>query len=539
MTRTIRLCRPFDRSDFPVVAIGALAALLSSSLAGGCLVQEKCYDDADCPNPNVCNDKGRCEFQCRENTDCDLSFGTEFACQDNHCRYPESCIDCSFANAEIICVHGKCSMGACIDGYIDLDSDTVDGCEYHCTITNQGKENCDYLDNNCDGTTDEGFEFNTDERNCGTCNTICATPPHASPVCASAQCTFSCDSGWFDNNKQVKDGCEATECVPSEEICDGADNDCNCPGDTNGDSIVCGPGDENVDEGFDKTSPETCGPYCIECSYVHARAECIDQVCVMGACENNWYDANAKSSDGCECMKTNGGVEICDSIDNNCNGAIDEGEVCGVSCPAGMVLIDDEFCIDIYEASRSDATEIFAGSDNSIALSKSNVLPWTVNPLTYDHFLAFVAACQAAEKHLCSKDEWFLTCSGPQGDAAYVFGDVFDPTACNCVDTFCSQHCSEEGIPSDECNTSPNCGYSYYCFKQMPTGKFTECTNEYHTYDMNGNAWEVVPSTTDPRGYEVRGGAFNCASAAARLRCDYNAGWDSLYAGFRCCSSPQ
>jgi hypothetical protein len=51
---------------------------------------------------------------------------------------------------------------------------------------------------------------------------------------------------------------------------------------------------------------------------------------------------------------------------------------------------------------------------------------------------------------------------------------------------------------------------------------------------FNGNVWEVVPSG-DSRGYQVRGGAFNCGAPSQRFQCDYNAGWNDLYAGFRCC----
>ena len=69
----------------------------------------------------------------------------------------------------------------------------------------------------------------------------------------------------------------------------------------------------------------------------------------------------------------------------------------------------------------------------------------------------------------------------------------------------------------------------------MPTGDFFACTNDYGTFDICGNVWEIVPSDTDLRGYEVRGGAFNCAGASARLQCTFNAGWTALYAGFRCC----
>ena len=106
------------------------------------------------------------------------------------------------------------------------------------------------------------------------------------------------------------------------------------------------------------------------------------------------------------------------------------------------------------------------------------------------------------------------------------------------MDTFCDEYCEANGIPPAECSTAPNCGYTYNCFHASPTGAFPGCTNTFGTFDITGNAWEVVPSQSDPRGYEVRGGAFNCASAAVRLQCTFNASWTALYAGFRCCLDP-
>jgi len=160
-----------------------------------------------------------------------------------------------------------------------------------------------------------------------------------------------------------------------------------------------------------------------------------------------------------------------------------------------------------------------------------------VNPMNQAALQKFQAACQAAGKRLCTKEEWFQTCTGPKGNA-YFFGNVFDREACNCVDSFCDDYCAENGIAPGDCNISTTCGYSYNCFHAVPTGTFPGCTNEYGAFDVNGNVWEVVPSADDPRGYEVRGGAFNCASPEVRLKCTFNAGWDQLYAGFRCCREP-
>ncbi|MBN2343688.1 MAG: SUMF1/EgtB/PvdO family nonheme iron enzyme [Deltaproteobacteria bacterium] len=218
-------------------------------------------------------------------------------------------------------------------------------------------------------------------------------------------------------------------------------------------------------------------------------------------------------------------------------------------CPADMVhvpagtasLVDEGFCIDIYEASRADASTVSYGSDNSIAMSRPDVLPWYVNPMTTAHLQIFRDACTAAGKTLCSPSQWQASCSGPE-NTTYVFGNLFDVETCNNVATFCDDYCAENGIDEAFCNLSEsNCGYycgegtfSNICYEIRPTGEFPQCTNELGTYDINGNLWEIV-AEPDAATYEIRGGAINCASPSTRLRCDFQAGWTSLYAGFRCC----
>jgi formylglycine-generating enzyme required for sulfatase activity len=203
-----------------------------------------------------------------------------------------------------------------------------------------------------------------------------------------------------------------------------------------------------------------------------------------------------------------------------------------------MVAVGSEFCMDRYEASRPDATATSAGANESIASSRPGVLPWMVNPMSNTHLARFQDACRAAGKQLCTSTQWLAACQGPTPGRTYVFGNTFDLEACNCVDTFCDDYCRDHDISPGSCNTGTNCGYAYSCYHVAPTGTFPQCSNEYGTFDINGNLWEIVLSDTDPRGYEVRGGAFNCASAAQRLQCTFNASWSDLYAGFRCCYTP-
>ena len=231
----------------------------------------------------------------------------------------------------------------------------------------------------------------------------------------------------------------------------------------------------------------------------------------------------------------------------------------GESCPEDMALVG-AVCIDRYEASRKDATATSVGSDESVALSRAGVLPWYVNPMSAEAAATFEAACEASGKRLCSPAEWLEPCRGPD-QTKYNFGDDWDPSICNSVDTYCQECCDILGLT--DCPTDENCGYDssltssytpetcfisadygrdscHVCYHVMPTGAFPGCTNGNGLYDVNGNVWEIVSSSTDEdgRGYQVRGGAFNCGSPSWRFECTFNASWSDLYAGFRCCRDP-
>lgn len=199
-----------------------------------------------------------------------------------------------------------------------------------------------------------------------------------------------------------------------------------------------------------------------------------------------------------------------------------------MECPDDMAEVGN-ICVDKYEASRSDATASTQGTATDKAISRKGVMPWMENPVTDSSYSSFKSACESAGKKLCKDPEWLGACSGPE-KTVYSWGDKYDRELCNNVDVFCDDHCEEASI--EECNTGADCGYEYQCFKPLPTGSFENCKNFAGAFDINGNVWEIADTGN---GYVIRGGAFNCANAAARFECNFSAGWKELYAGFRCC----
>jgi hypothetical protein len=83
-----------------------------------------------------------------------------------------------------------------------------------------GAEACNYLDDNCDGATDEPFKTGgryVADATCGNCFTDCtvlwtSAVHHAKGVCdavpAMPVCTYVCDEGWADPDHHPDNGCE-------------------------------------------------------------------------------------------------------------------------------------------------------------------------------------------------------------------------------------------------------------------------------------------------------------------------------------------
>jgi len=226
------------------------------------------------------------------------------------------------------------------------------------------------------------------------------------------------------------------------------------------------------------------------------------------------------------CLYECEGDEDCEGIGFSCVEHACQFDCSGgdLACPADMTAICGSFCVDLYEASRPDATETDAGEDNSRAESRVGVLPWHTESLTPADA---EAACAAAGKRLCLPREWEVVCSNLD-ETVYVYGDDYDPAVCNSIDTHCDP----------ECGVYPDCYWDCESdYRVLPTGSFPNCTNTFGVYDLSGNVWEAV--LTDDGADHFRGGAFNCGDPALAHTCAYDgvaAGPFPSARGFRCCS---
>ncbi len=181
-----------------------------------------------------------------------------------------------------------------------------------------GRETCGDLgvDNDCDGDKNDvdPAELTDPAAHCGACFNQCNQANADNIQCLRdtttgiVGCHFTCRSGFKDLDGDAKNGCECL--IDSAiEVCNLKDDNCN----------------GTIDEGFDfMVDPTNCGRCGVRCEYPFAQSVCNAGTCMKGNCLAGFFDANRMDADGCECQRTNGGAEICDGIDNNCDGMIDE-----------------------------------------------------------------------------------------------------------------------------------------------------------------------------------------------------------------------
>jgi hypothetical protein len=246
--------------------------------------------------------------------------------------------DCDGVNDNGFDVGASCTVGkgACKRTGVKVCSPDGTGTVCNATPGTPTAELCNGIDDDCDGTVDNGFDVGA---SCGgvggqTCTRV--------KVCSQ------------DGTTTVCSGVGMTQA----EICDGLDNDCDGQVDNNFDvGAPC-----TVGEGACKVSgtkvctadhrstecnavpgqpkPETCNGIDDDCDGQVDNGLGVGAACTVGvgAC-SNMMGTQACTPDGgvsCSGSPIPGMTEVCDYLDNDCNGIVDDGFDVGASCTVGV-----------------------------------------------------------------------------------------------------------------------------------------------------------------------------------------------------------
>ena len=312
------------------------------------------------------------------------SQGVDERCDgaDNDC---DGSVDEDFVGLNDLCTVG---VGACERRGLNICAE--DGANVSCSVIagEPNDESCDNIDNDCDGSADEDY-------------------PSVGDICTSGvgQCRQSSVTRCAADGQGVS--CEVNASLGELERCDGVDNDC----------------DGVVDEDYSE----------------------LNEICVagIGACERRGLNICAADGETIVCSVIAGEVadEVCDTLDNDCDGAIDEvyptlGEVCfageGVCRQSSVIRCDPNgegvFCGAVASQGVDERCD---GADNDCDGSVDEDFVGLNDLCTVG-----VGACERRGLNICAEDGANVSCS-------VIAGEPNDES-CDNIDNDCDGSADED-----------------------------------------------------------------------------------------------
>jgi len=467
--------------------------------------------DCDDGNPDI--NPGETDVCNGVNDDCDGETDEDFASSPTDCG-----VGACYSTGETQC-QGGTEIDTCQEGTPGDDS------------------NCDGVDDDCDGTDDDDYTGQATTCGIGACYAEGAMEcisgsevdscSEGSPAADDATCDGiddDCDEAVDEDFAPYGSDCGVGECysegevtcvegsevdsceegAPSDEVCDGLDNDCD------------GTDDEGVTSTFyEDSDSDTFGD-----------AQSTEEACVAPS----GYVSDDNDCDDSDADINPDATEVCNGADDDCDGETDEGDVCQGTPDDqdGDGYDNTEDCDDDNAAVNPGATEVCNGIDdncnletdegsdicsqNDISVNECNYDPdgnsMTLDQFSFDSVCEGDSGCTQADvnwedsiSHDCDascdaacfdNEDCDITECPTDGCFEGTYRDYSDGLSNDCVDCACEENqcsysepyteevcddlidndCDGETDENCDCVIDDDCGEDFVC-------RDNECVDSY------------------------------------------------------------
>ncbi|GMV43255.1 MAG: hypothetical protein AMXMBFR64_49710 [Myxococcales bacterium] len=364
---------------------------------GAAIGAAKCNTKGVCASPQIAPTCTNGSWTCHYELATGYEGATEASCdgQDNDC---DGATDEEFTWSGLV-VGAVCDgVGECGVGVVQCKGVSSATCSTNPDGTSPGgaEESCNGKDDDCDGQTDETWTLGVpcDGPDADSCE-------EGVTICSADGTTTACSDATGDTVEVcngLDDDCDGStdEHWPNlKDVCDGVDDDfCDnglitCTADGSG--VTCvedGPGEVEVCDGQDND----CDGQTDEGYAVGEPCSVPDELGDADSCSESgtWACDPALQTAVCSNVQLSAKVELCNGVDDTCDGSVDEafptkGQKCdgadGDSCATGTLQcsVDGTTLVCGGDVACAPGTSCFAGEGQALDVCLCGTAPCNVN----------------------------------------------------------------------------------------------------------------------------------------------------------------